>query len=81
MSELELKEILQSFSQDLLENLEKKLSTSDKWMTLKEGAAYANVSYNTLMKFRLLGLHISEIDGTKRISKSAIDNFLNNNSF
>lgn len=50
-------------------------------MTLKEGAAYADVSYNTLMKFRVMGLKVFEIDGVKRVSKTEIDNFLNKNSF
>ena len=50
-------------------------------MSLKEGANYAGVSYNTFMKFRIEGLKISEIDGVKRVSKTEIDNFLNNNSY
>jgi len=52
-----------------------------EWMSLKEAAKYANVSYNTLMKFRLLGLKISEIDGVKRVSKKEIDRFLEEHSF
>ncbi|WP_342503477.1 DNA-binding protein [Lysinibacillus sp. FSL L8-0126] len=40
-----------------------------EWMSLKKTAKYANVSYNTLMKFRLMGLEISGIDGVKRVSK------------
>ncbi|GEC82763.1 hypothetical protein LSP03_25060 [Lysinibacillus sphaericus] len=50
-------------------------------MSLKEGAAYAKVSYNTLAKFRLMGLKISEVDGTKRVSCKAIDTFLENHSY
>lgn len=56
-------------------------NSNKEWMSLKEGAAYAGVSYNTLMKFRFMGLKICEIDGVKRISKSEIDNFLNQHSF
>ncbi|MGE8036733.1 DNA-binding protein [Lysinibacillus sp. NPDC093692] len=56
-------------------------NTQKEWMSLKEGANYAGVSYNTFMKFRIKGLKISEIDGVKRVSKTEIDNFLNNNSY
>lgn len=56
-------------------------SVSKEWMSLKEGAAYAGVSYNSFMKFRTMGLEICEIDGIKRVSKKEIDNFLHNFSF
>lgn len=52
-----------------------------EWMSLKEAAIYANVSYNTLMKFRVMGLKVSEIDGVKRVSKKEIDRFLEQHSF
>ena len=51
------------------------------WMTLKEGAKYAGVSYNTLMKYRTLGLQVCEIDGVKRISRKEIDRFFQEHSF
>ncbi|WP_199171284.1 helix-turn-helix domain-containing protein [Sporosarcina sp. P18a] len=76
----DLKEIVQGLN-NLKKDFEKKLSANKEWMTLKEGAAYAGVSYNTLMKFRLMGLKVAEIDGVKRISKTEIDNFLIENSF
>lgn len=78
------KKELHDMLQDLLNNIVKDLSnmTSIKeWMTLKEGADYAGVSYNTLIKFRLMGLKVVEIDGIKRISKTEIDNFFKENSF
>ncbi|WP_313150475.1 helix-turn-helix domain-containing protein [Lysinibacillus capsici] len=59
----------------------KQLMGINEWMSLKEGAKYAGVSYNTLMKFRLMGLKISEIDGVKRVSKKEIDRFLEQHSF
>lgn len=80
MQETELKEMLQNLLDGLENNLEKKLNLNKEWMTLKEGAAYAGVSNNSLMKWRLMGLKICEIDGIKRISKSEIDNFLKENS-
>lgn len=52
-----------------------------EWMTLKEGAKYAGISYNTLIKFRQKGLKVAEIDGVKRISKTEIDNFFQDYSY
>lgn len=51
------------------------------WLSLKEGAKYAGVSYNTLMKYRTLGLKVCEIDGVKRISRKEIDRFFQEHSF
>lgn len=66
----------------IVNTLNKALSSSRKglihheWMSLKEGAKYADVSYNTFMKFRLKGLKVSEVDGVKRVSRKEIDRFL-----
>lgn len=54
---------------------------SKEWMSLKEGASYAGVSYNTFIKFRALGLVICEVEGIKRVSKKEIDSFLYRYSF
>lgn len=51
------------------------------WMTLKQGANYAGVSYNTFIKFREMGLKVCEVDGVKRVSRKEIDNFLESHSF
>lgn len=51
------------------------------WLSLKEGAHYAGVSYNTLMKYRTMGLQVCEIDGVKRISRKEIDRFFQEHSF
>lgn len=72
-----IKEILFNFE----EKIEKKLAMNKEWVNLRDGAAYAGVSYNTFIKFRLMGLKVAEIDGVKRVSKTEIDNFLNKNSF
>lgn len=48
----------------------------NEWMSIKEGAKYAGVSYNTFKKFRSKGLKISEIDGVMRVSRKEIDRFL-----
>ena len=55
--------------------------TMKEWMSLKEAAKYAGVSYNTLIKFRHIGLKVSEIGSIKRISKKEIDRFLEEHSF
>ena len=59
----------------------KEILIQGEWMSLKEAAKYANVSHNTLKKFRLMGLRISEVDGVKRVSKKEIDRFLDQHSF
>lgn len=52
-----------------------------EWLSLKEAAAYAGVSYNTFIKFREMGLKIAEVEGIKRVSRKEIDTFLENHSF
>lgn len=51
------------------------------WLSLKEGAKYAGVSYNTFVKFREMGLQVCEIEGIKRVSRKEIDRFLQDHSF
>lgn len=65
----------------IVDTLNKVMCANREWMTLKEGAEYANVSYNTFAKFRLMGLKICEIDGVKRVSRREIDQFLQDHSF
>lgn len=52
-----------------------------EWMTLADAAKYAGVSNNTFLKFRVLGLRVSHIEGIKRVSRKEIDTFLEKNSF
>lgn len=52
-----------------------------EWLSLKEGASYVGVSYNTFIKYREMGLEVAEINGIKRVSKSMIDSFLRQHSF
>lgn len=52
-----------------------------EWLSLKEAAKYAGVSYNTFIKFRLRGLKICEVEGIKRVSRKEIDRFLEEHSF
>ncbi len=78
--ENELKELVLRATKEALETSEYQLKRKE-WMSLKEGAAYAAVSYNSFLKFRAMGLPICEIDGIKRVSKKQIDEFLHKNSF
>lgn len=56
--------------------------TSDtEWLSVKDAAKYASVSYNTFIKFRTMGLKVCEIDGIKRVSKKEINRFLEEYSF
>ena len=71
MQQTEVKEMLEEVLKEIL-----KKAPFREWMSLKEGADYANVCYNTFIKFRDCGLKISEINGVKRVSKTDIDNFL-----
>lgn len=52
-----------------------------EWMTLSEAASYAGVSHNTFVKFREMGLKVSQVDGIKRVSRKQIDEFLEKHSF
>lgn len=72
--------ILQATKEAMEEN--KKQMAAKEWMNLKEGAAYAGVSYSTFMKFRAMGLKIAEVDGTiKRVNKKEIDRFMESLEF
>lgn len=70
--------------QEMLQQVIKMLSNKEpgnEWLSLKEGAKYAGISYNTLIKFRQKGLKVAEIDGVKRISKTEIDKFFQDYSY
>lgn len=56
-------------------------SVNSEWFDLKTAAAYLNVSYKTLMSFRAMGLEVAEIGRIRRVSKSALDGFMKENSF
>lgn len=76
----QLKSLVLAATKEALEISQEQL-TAKEWMSLKEGAKYAGVSYNSFTKFREFGLKVCEIDGIKRVSKKEIDRFLGNNSF
>ena len=70
---------VQQESVEILNKIEER--TPKDWMTLKEGAEYIGVVYNTFKKFQLMGLKITEIGRVKRVSRKEIDRFLNDNSY
>lgn len=51
-----------------------------EWVDLKTAAAYLNVSYKTLRTFQTMGLEIVEIGRIRRVSKTALDEFMNNHT-
>lgn len=52
-----------------------------EWLSLKDAAKYAGVSYNTFITFRHMGLKVCEIEGIKRVSRKEIDIFLESHSY
>lgn len=50
-----------------------------EWFSLNEAAEYIGVAPNTLKKLCAYGLPVCEIEGTsvKRVSRKAIDQFMN----
>lgn len=53
----------------------------NEWLSLKEAAKYAGVSYNTFQTFRQMGLKVCEIGNVKRVSRKEIDKFLETHSY
>ena len=78
--EEQIKQLILSATKSVLEQTFTGPSQKE-WMSITEGAKYAGVSYNTFMKFRVMGLRVSEIDGIKRVSLKEINRFLEDYSF
>lgn len=54
------------------------MTSDNKWLTYKQAMDYLQIrSYTTLYKFIDDGLKVSEIGKVKRISTTAIDEFMN----
>lgn len=79
LPESNLQEILLNAIEKAIKKM--RVSPQKEWMTLKEAAEYADVSFNTLNTFRLHGLKVCEIGRVKRVSKTEMDRFLNSHSF
>lgn len=50
-----------------------------KWFNLGQAADYASCARNTLTKWIKLGLKVSVIDGSQRIYRQDLDDFMNRN--
>ncbi|MCT3034847.1 hypothetical protein [Pediococcus parvulus] len=50
-----------------------------EWLNMKQSGQYAGVSFNTLKKWIAMGLRVSTIGGVQRISKTAINDFYQQN--
>ncbi|MEY8462478.1 helix-turn-helix domain-containing protein [Streptococcus merionis] len=51
--------------------------SSDKgWFSLERAAHYADCSTNTIRKWIKMGLNLYQIDGTKRVKKNELDDFI-----
>lgn len=68
-------------TQELLKQIKHLINVPKEWLSLKEAATYAGVSYNTFIKFREMGLRVAEVEGVKRVSRKEIDTFFENHSF
>lgn len=73
-------ELLKSIMQGVINEIVDEFKTDQKeWLSLNEAAEYIGVAPNTLKKLRTHGLPVCEIEGTsvKRVSRKAIDQFMN----
>lgn len=53
-------------------------TVEQRWLSLESAAYYANVSSRTISKWIRMGLNLYKIDGTKRIDKNELDQFIQN---
>ncbi|GEM_PF-6754948 len=78
--EAEQLELLKMIMEGVISELAEDFKLNQKeWLSLNEAAEYIGVAPNTLKKMRVQGLPICEIEGTsvKRVSRTAIDQFMN----
>lgn len=73
-------ELLKSIMEGVINEIVDEFKAGQKeWLSLNEAAEYIGVAPNTLKKLRTYGLPVCEIEGTsvKRVSRKAIDQFMN----
>lgn len=51
-------------------------TTEKRWLSIESAANYADCSANTIRKWLRMGLNLYKIDGTKRIDKNELDEFI-----
>lgn len=66
------------FKESFTEFLDQEISEK-RWLSLKSAAHYADCSSNTIRKWIKMGLNLYQIDGTKRIDKNELDQFIQTN--
>ena len=66
-----------------METVDSNNDYKNEWMDLQSAAAYLKVSYKTLKTFQVKGLEIEivEIGRIRRVSKTALNDFMNKHSF
>ncbi|WP_223553875.1 helix-turn-helix domain-containing protein [Lysinibacillus sphaericus] len=79
--EEKINELVTTATTNAIKHIQDILNNPKEWMTLSEAAKYAGVSHNTFVKFREMGLKVSQVDGIKRVSRKEIDTFLERHSF
>lgn len=50
-----------------------------RWLSIESAANYSDCSTNTIRKWLKMGLNLYKIDGTKRIDKNELDEFIQAN--
>lgn len=50
-----------------------------RWLSIESAAHYADCSSNTIRKWLRSGLKLYKIDGTKRIDKTELDDYIRSN--
>ena len=63
-------------SKNTLEQTVESNNLKGEWMDLTTAAIYLNVSYKSIKKFQSMGLEIVEIGRIRRVSKTALDEFM-----
>ncbi|EGL48815.1 TPA: helix-turn-helix domain-containing protein [Streptococcus pyogenes] len=67
--------VREEFKVSFVEFLSKE-SAERRWVSIDSAAHYADCSPNTIRKWIRMGLNLYQIDGTKRIKKDELDEFI-----
>lgn len=70
--------IKEQFKESFKELLEHE-TIEKRWLSIESAANYSDCSTNTIRKWLRMGLNLYKIDGTKRIDKNELDEFIQAN--
>lgn len=70
--------IKEQFKESFKELLEYE-TIEKRWLSIESAANYSDCSTNTIRKWLRMGLNLYKIDGTKRIDKNELDEFIQAN--